>query len=95
MAIKKRTVSPAQAKSPEDIEEAIAKFANQADGADTTVEKELSPNDIRDFKAIRLPFNEYEYTMLSEGARLTGRTKLNFLRYAMLEMVKDLQKQHR
>ena len=35
-----------------------------------------------------MPFNEYEYRQLEE-ARRTGRSKLNFIRYAMLKMAAE------
>jgi hypothetical protein len=36
-----------------------------------------------------LPFNEYEYRQLEEASRRTGRSKLNFIRYAMLKMAAE------
>ena len=46
---------------------------------------EINPNAKRDFKAIRVPFNEYEYRKLEEIAQKTGRTKLNLIRWAVLQ----------
>lgn len=68
-----------------EIEE-FAEAANK-EGQGTTV----MPNAKRDYKAIRVPFNEYEYNKLEELARKTGRTKLNALRWAVLKM---LEKEH-
>jgi hypothetical protein len=34
-----------------------------------------------------------EYEQLVKGARLSGRSKLNFLRYAMLKLTKELQQE--
>ena len=51
----------------------------------------LDTDAIRDFKAIRLPFNEYEYRQLEEASRSTGRSKLNFIRYAMLKFAAEIQ----
>lgn len=91
MAIKKREhVLPSD---KDVIAERIEKFAAGADGgsgADT-------PNQtaIHNFKAIRLPFNQYEYKQLEIGAKLSGRSKLNFIRYAMLKMVKELQEEEK
>ena len=50
-----------------------------------TQQPDLSPTAPRNFKAIRIPFNEYEYERLELLARLTGRTKLNVIRWAILE----------
>jgi hypothetical protein len=72
--------------------EQVESFAAGAEGiAVETKEPEINQNAIRDFKAMRVPFNEYEYNQLVEGAHLSGRTKLNFMRYAMLKLVKELQ----
>ncbi len=51
----------------------------------------LNQNAIRDYKAIRVPFNEYEYQQLEIASQLSGRTKLNFIRYAMLKLAKEIQ----
>lgn len=51
----------------------------------------LNQNAIRDFKTISVPFNEYEYRQLEIGSQLSGRTKLNFIRYAMLKFAKEMQ----
>lgn len=53
----------------------------------------VNPNAIRDYKAIRVPFNEYEYQQLEKGSQISGRTKLNFIRYAMLKLAKEIQEQ--
>ncbi len=45
----------------------------------------LDPRAPRNYKAIRIPFNEYEYERLELLAKLTGRTKLNVIRWAILE----------
>jgi hypothetical protein len=66
-----------------------------ASGADTHTIKSLptlDPDANRDFKAIRVPFNEYEFNKLMEGAKLTGRSKLNFIRWAILKAVEEAQK---
>ena len=55
--------------------------------------RELDPDAIRDFKAMRVPFNEYEYEQLVKGAKLSGRSRLNFMRYAMLKLAKELQEE--
>jgi hypothetical protein len=67
----------------------IEAFAAGADGEVTTKNAILDSDASRDFKAIRLPFNEYEYRQLEEASRRTGRSKLNFIRYAMLKMAAE------
>jgi len=62
------------------IEEKVKKFADQADGGKPEA---LDPNAKRDFKEIRLPLNEYEFRMLDEGAKKSGRSRLNFIRWAI------------
>ena len=90
MTIKKRdTVS---ALSIKDVAKEIEKFAAGAEG-EAVSNVEVNQTAIRDYKAIRLPFNQYEYEQLEIGARLSGRSKLNFIRYAMLRMVKELQQE--
>ena len=68
----------------------IEAFAAGADGEVTTQNAILDSDASRDFKAIRLPFNEYEYRQLEEASRRTGRSKLNFIRYAMLRLAAEL-----
>ena len=67
----------------------IEAFAAGADGEVTTQNAILDSDASRDFKAIRLPFNEYEYRQLEEASRRTGRSKLNFIRYAKLKMAAE------
>ena len=77
--------------SPEQIEA----FAAQAEGGTVPLvkEQELDPDANRDFKSMRFPFNEHEYRQLEIGSRLAGRSKLNFIRYAMLKLSKELQEE--
>ena len=49
----------------------------------------LDPNAPRRYKTISVPFNEYEFKELEKAIEKTKRTKLNFIRWAMLEMTKD------
>lgn len=67
-------------------EDRIEAFANQADGAES---KTLDPNAPRNFKKINVPFNEYEFELLETAAEKTGRSKLNFIRWAILNAAKD------
>jgi hypothetical protein len=69
----------------------IEAFAAGADGGQTTAPA-LDPNANRDYKAIRVPFNEYEFSKLEELASKTGRTKLNVIRWAMLKLSEEVQK---
>lgn len=80
---------------PEPTPEQIEAFAAQAEGGTLppVKEPELDPDANRDFKSMRFPFNEYEYRQLEIGSRLAGRSKLNFIRYAMLKLSKELQEQ--
>jgi hypothetical protein len=71
--------------SPEEIEA----FASGADRAAS--ETVLDSNANRDFKAIRVPFNEYEYRKLEEVATKLGRTKLNVIRWAILKLAEEAQ----
>lgn len=75
--------------------EQIEAFASKADGGAVVLTPNAKPaldaNANRDYKAMRVPFNQYEHEQLELGAQLSGRTKLNFMRYAMLKLVKELQ----
>lgn len=85
---------PAAVKRQPTAEE-IEAFASGADGGNSKTEKKpeetLNPNANRDFKAIRVPFNEYEYNKLDEVATKTGRTKLNVMRWAVLKLAEELE----
>jgi len=72
--------------------EQIEAFAAGVDGGNVeSKEKVLDQNAPRKFKTMSLPFNEYEYEQLLKGINLSGRSKLNFVRYAMLKLAKELQ----
>ncbi|MGP5191897.1 hypothetical protein [Vreelandella alkaliphila] len=83
--VKRRAPRTHQQPTPEQIEA----FAAGVDGGSSppaSQEKEaLDPDAKRDFKAIRVPFNEYEYRQLEALAKATGRTKLNAIRWAILQ----------
>lgn len=87
--VKRRAPGTRQQPTPEQIE-AFAAAAEGGDPATTRQAKKapppLDPDAKRDFKAIRVPFNEYEYRQLEVLARATGRTKLNAIRWAILQM---------
>lgn len=82
---------PASAKrQPTNAE--IEAFASGADGGSEpqqTKEQLLDPNAKREYKAIRVPFNEYEYSKLEEIANKTGRSKLNVIRWAILKLAEE------
>lgn len=81
---------------PQPTAEQIEEFAAGAEGG-ISVEKpkapELDQDANRDYKAIRFPFNQYEYEQLEIASKLSGRTKLNFMRYAMLKLAKEIQEE--
>ena len=78
-------------------QEQIEAFAAAAEGrgekTQSTPIKEPGPNPnaIRDYKAMRVPFNLYEFEQLELASQLSGRSKLNFMRYAMLKLAKEMQ----
>lgn len=83
-----------KATTPEPLAEQIEAFVAGAEGGRLAAQAPVSnPNAIRDYKAIRVPFNEYEYQQLEKASQLSGRTKLNFMRYAMLKLAKELQEE--
>lgn len=95
MAIKKREPGKS-AILEQDLSAKIEQFAAGADGgAPIKQAKAAEPdqNANRDYKAMRVPFNQYEHEQLELGAKLSGRTKLNFMRYAMLKLAKELQEE--
>ncbi|MBB5189247.1 hypothetical protein HNQ57_003550 [Zhongshania antarctica] len=88
------TATPRQEPSAEQIEA----FASGVDGGTkqlTTVEpdKSLSPKASRDYKAIRVPFNKYEFEALGILATKTGRSKLNTIRHALLRLADEESEQ--
>ncbi|WP_445369962.1 hypothetical protein ACH5Y9_25390 (plasmid) [Methylomonas sp. BW4-1] len=96
MAIKKREQPGKQVVSDQELSTKIEQFAAGADGGapiEHAKALELDQNANRDYKAMRVPFNQYEHEQLELGAKLSGRTKLNFMRYAMLKLSKELQEE--
>jgi len=45
----------------------------------------------RDFKSIRVPFNEREFLILERLAAKTGRSKLNLIRWAVAQLAAQEQ----
>ncbi len=79
---------------PEPTAEQIEAFAAGVDGeSNNPTVRFFDKNAPRKFKTISVPFNEYEYEQLLEGINLSGRTKLNFIRYAMLKLAKEMQEE--
>lgn len=87
----KRREPPVAANTRTPTEEAIEAFAAGADGGQQTEKSALDPNANRDYKAIRVPFNQYEFEKLEELAQKTGRTKLNVIRWAIMKMAEEPQ----
>lgn len=89
--VKRRAPGTRQQPTPEQIEA----FAAAAEGGDPALTHAkntplpLDPDAKRDFKAIRVPFNEYEYRQLEALAKATGRTKLNAIRWAIMQMAEQ------
>lgn len=83
MVIKKRPVAS---------EDLIEKFADGADDRAPSND-EVNRNAKRDYKAIRVPFNKYEFDQLQRGVDLSSRSKLNFIRYAILKLTKELEEE--
>ena len=83
----KRRESPARTLDPE-LARQIESFGADADSGENP-QNELDPRAKRDFKAIRVPWNEYEYRTLERVAAKTGRTKLNLIRWAVLQLADE------
>ncbi len=90
--VKRRTPQASSPGSRTPSAEEIERFASGADSpTPATKPKTLDENAPRDFKSIRIPFNEYEYRRLEEACKKTGRSKLNFIRHAMLQAADEEQ----
>ena len=66
--------------------EAFAAGAETAPGTPT-----LDPTAARNFKAVKVGFNEYEYQILEAASLKAGRSKLNFIRHAVLMMAEGME----
>ncbi len=91
MVKRREPVSTARQPTQEEVEA----FASGADGGEATLykkdKKNLNPNAKRVFKAIRVPFNEFEYKKLEVLAQNTGRSKLNAIRWAILKLAAEVE----
>ena len=81
----RRRPPAARPPSPEAVE-AFAAGADNDPSPVTVADANRDPHAARNFKAIRVPFNAYEYGRLEALARRTGRTKLNAIRWAILKL---------
>ena len=86
----KRREPPVVSRAKEPTAEEIEAFAAAADGEPERLTTD--PKAKRDFKAIRVPFNEYEFEQLEALADKTGRSKLNAIRWAILKMAEEVHK---
>lgn len=95
MAINKRKPRAGYPRAvDEDVEAKVDEFANQADAyakkPEAAPEKPpLDKNAKRDFQAINVPFNEYEWEKLNQLKDKLGRSKLNTLRMALLRWAEE------
>lgn len=64
------------------VEEKIEAFAAQAESKSVVI-AEPAKDAKRDYKAIRVPFNEFEFSQLQSLCDKTQRSKLNVIRHAL------------
>lgn len=64
------------------VEKRIEAFAAAADHV-VTQPMQTNSEAPRDYKAIRVPFNQYEYELLEKLCKKTNRSKLNMIRHAL------------
>ena len=75
-----------------DLERRIEAFASKADlvpGEQPENNKVLDKDAQRDFKSIRVSFNEYEYGVLDQLSKKLNRSKLNLIRHAILMLAES------
>lgn len=85
--VKRRTPKPVIGEEISNTTAAkIEAFASGADKLPNEIHQnsELDPNASRNFKAIRVPFNEFEYQLLAEASKKSGRSMLNFIRQSIV-----------
>lgn len=70
------------------VDEQIEKFAAQADGLPVPPAP-LNPDARRDFKAMQLLLNQWEFERLEAACKKAGRTKLGFVRFAVLKLAEE------
>ena len=71
------------------VEEQIAQFTEAADG-EAVKPVALDKNAKRTFKAMQVVFNEWEFKRLEAACEVTGRTKLGFVRFALLKVIDEI-----
>ncbi len=75
-----------------ELERRIEAFASKADlvpGEKPENNKVLDKDAQRDFKSIRVSFNEYEYGVLDQLSKKLNRSKLNLIRHAILMLAES------
>lgn len=90
MIKRREPVKVPAAKDPE-LERRIEEFAVKADLVPgvNTVTKTADKDAPRDFKSIRVSFNEYEYGVLDDLSKKLNRSKLNLIRHAILMLAES------
>ncbi len=81
-------VKKREPRKPTPTEADIEAFAAGADGGSSSrdILEFLKRDEQRGFKQMRVPFNRYEYEILSRLAKQSGRSKLNTIRWALQEL---------
>lgn len=74
----------------EPTQEQIEAFGDEAESSSAKGGASLDPDAARTYKAIRVPFNEYEFQRLEEASAKVGRTKLNLIRRAILAFADEV-----
>ncbi|WP_063657565.1 hypothetical protein [Candidatus Arsenophonus triatominarum] len=67
---------------PDSVEKKIEEFASAADQI-VKPQNDLDSEARRDYKALRVPFNQHEFELLEKLCKKTKRSKLNMIRYAL------------
>ena len=62
----------------------VEAFARGADGGTETPIEELDPDANRDYKSVRMNFNEFEHRKLQILSKRIGRTKMATIRWAVV-----------
>lgn len=88
----KRRQPKATETNNQNLEDQIKQFADAADQHEES-NQQLDPDAPRKHKAIRVPFNEYEYQLLDKAAKQARRSKLDFIRLA-IQSAAEQQKEH-
>lgn len=62
-----------------------------AAGAEAPAPVKINPNAKRNFKSVRMNFNEYEYNKLVELASKTNRSHMGAIRWAVVYLADNYQ----